>query len=196
MGSDVFGAYGIAYDRSLDVFVGKYSGKCVVVGTGWSMWDDLLAAGFVKNAYRQPFTVIAINRAVQDLPCFVDHGYSNHAKLLKVWHAGRDEVHQKKDKHAGMTILHSNRDGVDVNWKWPGWGTSTMGGLLMALAMGFDDISVCGMPMDNGGHYYDPPWHETNFENDNNERVWQQAAARVFHGKVKIISGRFKELGC
>lgn len=192
---DVYDAYGIAFPEELKEVVGTESGRCLIVGSGWNIFEDLLNAGFQKNEYLQRgFDVMGINRAVQDLPCYVKHGYSNHARNLRIWYQGRDETHQKKDKHKPKTTLHSNRDGVDVCWRWPGWGTSSLGAVLTAISLGYDEIVICGVPMDNGGHYYDPPWYETNFGNDNNERSWRQASERVFKGKVSVMSGRLKEI--
>lgn len=197
MCKDVFDAYGIAYDAGQwDRWAGSEVGKCLVVGTGWNMWEDLENAGFIAGEWIQPFHVMAVNRAVQDLPCFVTHAYSNHAKNLKIWAAGRDEVHLKKDQRIpDKTVLHSLRDGHGgVTWRWPGWGTSSLCAVLTAITLGYKEIVVCGVPMDNGPHYYDPPWHKTNFANDHNDRHWISCAKRVFKGKVKVLSGRLKDL--
>ena len=196
MSRDVFNAYGIACDPALEEWIGSERGKCLVVGTGWTLWQDMEAAGFEKGEWKQPFGIVAVNRAVQDLPCFVNHGFSNHARMLRLWHGGRDEVHARKDRlHPGTTVLHSIRGGHDgIVWPWSGCGTSSLCAVLTAITLGYEEVLVCGVPMDKGPHYYDPPWHKTNFANNHNDRHWQDCARRVFNGRVRVMSGRLASL--
>ena len=50
-------------------------------------------------------------------------------------------------------------------------------------------------PMDSGPHYYDPPWHKTNFTNKNNVRPWAKAKrAGLFDGCVTIVSENLNKL--
>lgn len=177
-------------------YVGSESGKCFVIGTGHTIWDDLKKAGFQEGQYKQDAGIIAVNRSIQDLPCHVDHAYSNHHRGLVWWIQGRDEVHLKKDKHQKPTILHTNGNEQHrfVHWPFPGNGTSTLNAVYLAFSLGYNEICVVGTPMDNGPHYYDPPWHVTNFENSHNIRFWSNAKKRLFGDRVKIYSNNLKEL--
>ena len=143
-------------------------GKVVVCGTGYTLWDDLLDAGFqVNKKWNQNFDVMAVNRSIMDIPCFVSHGYSNHMDALVRWADARDEAYKHRDK--GGTQLHSNREynkRIKV-WTLPGYGTSGLNAVFLALLLGYEEIKIAGMPIDNGPHYYDAPYFEwNNFENE------------------------------
>jgi hypothetical protein len=130
------------------------------------------------------------------MPCLVNHAYSNHAKGLNIWRYGRDEVHEKIDKHQPkMFKVHTNRDFSKMyKWPLPGTGTSTLNAVYLAILLAYKDILVCGVPMDNGPHYYDPPWHVTNFTTKNNVRPWWKARNVLKQCGVTIISENLNKL--
>jgi hypothetical protein len=45
------------------------------------------------------------------------------------------------------------------------------------------------MPMDNTGHFFDPPWYGTDNEDRGITIEWDEAAP-IFAGRVKSLSGR------
>ena len=143
----------------------------LICGTGYSLWDDLDTLGFNWDKWDQSsrFDIISVNRAVMDLPCPVNHAYSNHMDMLPKWVAARDVSYQQKDRrYASPTHLHSNQKYSGVShWKTlPGHGTSGLNAVYLALYLGYDRVKVCGMPIDNGPHYYDAPKAKTtNFLN-------------------------------
>ena len=88
-------------------------------------------------------------------------------------------------------------------WPWPGHGTSSLNGCYTGLALGYDEIVLCGAPLDDSGHYFDPPTWHTNFVREIPDvdrggviqpRYWSEAKARIFDGKVKSMSGRTRDL--
>ena len=61
------------------------SGKCVVCASGHTMWSDLQEAGFVPTKWKQNFDIVAVNRAIMDIPSAIDFGYSNHMDMMLLW---------------------------------------------------------------------------------------------------------------
>lgn len=146
---------------SLPEEAGTRTGKVLVCGSGHTLWDDMSAAGFVPSKWKQNFDIIAVNRAVMDIPAPVDFVWSNHMDMMLPWVQGRDVAYKQKDKSSPS--LHSNREYTRTTvWPFPGSGTSTLNAVMLAVALGYDDIKVCGAPMDNGPHYYDAPWFTWN----------------------------------
>lgn len=145
--------------RELPKMVGE--GKCLVCASGHTLWDDLLEAGLTPNKWKQNFDVMAVNRAVMDLPCKVDTAYSNHIDMLEKWARARDVAYTQKD--SGDIKLYSNREYRDYTQvPVPGNGTSTLNAAMTALMLGYTQIYICGAPLDNGPHYYDPPYFKWN----------------------------------
>lgn len=193
-GNDLWDFLRIA--RPDNMHIGSESGEAIVCATGHTMWDDLISAGFQPGSRVQDKGIVAVNRAMQDLPCHIDHSWSNHTQMLYWWANGRDEVHQAAEKHyPKKTIQHSQKDFRTVV-SWPEFGmagTSTLSATYLAFALGYNKVHLCGTPMDNGPHYYDPPWHKTNFDNRHNARYWANAEKRFFKGRVVYHSPRLKE---
>lgn len=180
-------------------FIGSESGECIVCATGHTMWDDLLRAGFNTQSREQDKGIITVNRALQDLPCHIDHAWSNHTNKLYWWRVGRDEVHDNIEKHhRKKVVLHSQKEhkGVVV-WPFGMAGTSTLSAVYLAFALGYEKVHLCGTPMDNGPHYYEPPWWKTNFDNGKKSlghaRYWANAERRFFKGRVVYYSENLKE---
>lgn len=178
---------------------GKYSGKLLIVASGHTVWSDLerYKFGEREDAIRFPGDVMAVNDVGMHLPCELTHWYSNDWKMLPLWARARRprlvKVHQKKIE------LHSCFSEIGHKWPWPGHGTSSLNAVYTGLALGYEEIILAGVPLDNGGHYFDPPWVRTNFENevptrDGQLRYWKVAKTQVFDGRVKSLSGRTKEL--
>lgn len=173
-------------------------------GTGHTLWDDLLKCGFNNKKWKQNFDIITVNRALSDFPAFVDHCYSNHADKLFWWAGARDEAHTHKDKTKGngKTLLHSNQEHNKViKWTLPGNGTSGLNAVMLGLYLGYSEIKVCGIPIDNGPHYYDPPYfswvnfNNPRFDEDLKEKGILEASMNdgILRPWVKFLE-RFKDI--
>ncbi len=72
---------------------------------------------------------------------------------------------------------------------------------MVALAMGYDNITVAGIPFDNTGHFYDPPHSHTlgqghnwsNFKNETPDSLLKRSLP-LMKGKVRAVSGRLKDI--
>lgn len=181
---------------------GKYSGKLLIVAGGRCVWDDL--EGFAVPAKHGqvsidwPGDVMCVNDIGMHLPCKIDHWYSNDGNMLPCWNMAR----RPEFKRLNETIqLHSFMDKPNIwKWPWPGHGGSGLNSVYTGLGLGYDEILIAGMPSDDSGHYFDPPWVQTNFtkevapQKDHHvNRFWQNAINHCFEGRVKAISGRTGE---
>ncbi len=84
------------------------------------------------------------------------------------------------------------REEHGVNAYWPGaevGATSGCFGALVGLMLGYTEIVLAGIPMDNGGHFFDPPWYTTDMEDKTVHRQWGWARDNVFKGRVTSLSG-------
>ena len=173
-------------------------GDVFVVSSGHSVWSDLEKAGFHKDLWKQNAGIIAVNDMGLHLPCHVDHWYSNDTPFLKALREARRPEYMKEDKGYPKTLYHSCFHGglVDYHWPWPGNGTSAIGAVFCALALYTGKVKVCGVPMDEKGHYFDPPWKTTKFNNEGTggHRFWKRAFREVFDGRVEIMSGTLSGL--
>jgi len=171
--------------KPLPEIAGTYSGRILVCGGARCIWDDL--ADFLPEI-RGGVHVMCINDLGMHYPYSFKHWYSNSADELKVWSQAR-----RRDLDNGHT-LHSCNPGAGHLWPWPGHGTSGLNAVYTALALGYDDIILCGIPLDDSGHYFDPPWRGSNFTHEVPEMKWWKNAVQYFDGKVSSRSGRTREL--
>lgn len=173
---------------------GQYSGPLLVVGSGRCVWDDL------EGWSQHDVHVLAVNAMIEHFPLGVTHAYSNHADKCAHWINARCEKLKKRDPNP--IVSHSfqhNRAGSKYSWPWPGHGSSGMSAILTGIGLGYDSIVVAGMPLDNSGHFTDPPVQHSlhkgvppsNFLNEADDVHWKNMCNRVFEScGVKCFSGR------
>jgi hypothetical protein len=167
-------------------------GSLVICASGASIWDDFYS--FACDAWVQPFDIMCVNDMGMHFPHSIKHWYSNDFEMLPRWARARRPQFQGTPRNE-KAILHSCYpcDGA-LKWPWHGGGTSTLGAVFTGLALGYNEVIVCGAPLDNGPHYFEPPHFKTNFEQSGGFRMWQDARQRYFEGKVKAISGNLKRI--
>lgn len=173
-------------------------GECLVVGTGRNVWEEVRGLPQIRH-------VICVNDMGMYWPGYIRHWYSNDIEQLVHWSEGRRRPHVQLYGKGWM--LHScfERTGVaykDVHyWPIPGHGSSGLVAILLAICLGYDNITVAGVPLDNSGHFYDPPnnhqmRHEsrpwTNFVDESKDRIIERCIP-LFKGRVFPLSGRLRE---
>jgi hypothetical protein len=162
------------------------SGKLLIAGSARCVWEDISTIS-VNN-----YEIMALNDMIMHFPGPLKHAYSNDVKMLANW------IKARRTRYVmdwGQTNAHSCHGG----WPWPGHGTSSLNAIYTGLALGYDEILLAGVPLDDSGHYWEAPWLRSNFtkevsNRDGEIRFWANAARNVFDGKVKSLSGRTKEL--
>lgn len=192
------GVLGITLTTVPQKWVGINVGKKVAIVAGAQcVWDDVFALGIQCDEFQNGYEILCVNDIVMHFPGRVDHLYSNDHRMFPYWLGARRRQYQKKK--FGTITTHSCQTGGQVTWPWPGHGTSALGAVYTALAMGYDKIVLCGVPLDNSGWYHAPPWYRSNFERevaptvDGQLSIWTNAR-RAFKNRVYSMSGRTKEL--
>ena len=143
---------------------------------------------------------MCVNDIGMHFPDRVAHWYTNDSRMIQRWRAARRPKYARMYDKETPPATHSCFGGADYDWPWPGHGSSGLNAVYTGLALGYQQIVLVGIPLDNGGHYFDPPWLTTNFENEvpdrreNEPKYWEMAAREVFNGRVKSMSGRTAEL--
>lgn len=194
---DDFSFLGIA-TQSYPELVGKFAGrKLLVVAGAKCVWSDLALLG-VSGGDNAGWDVMCVNDIVMHYPGRVAHLYSNDHRLIPHWLGARRKQYERAYGPVGH--VHSCRTGARYNWPWPGHGTSALGAVYTGLAMGYEPIVLCGVPLDDSPNYFSPDWEGRNFTSEvpvkasGEMAYWAQAARRCFRGRVKSMSGRTREL--
>jgi len=178
-----------------------YCGTLLIVASGHTAWSDLDELGLGNYGATQvlPWDVMCVNDMIMHFPQKMTHAYSNDHLWLNQWIRAR-RPRYVKDYDAGLVTHTCQCGGSSMKiWPWPGHGTSSLNATYTGLALGYDKIILCGAPLDDGGHYFDPPWVKTNFsrevaDRDGHPKFWSTAKRDVFEGKVFSMSGRTMEL--
>jgi hypothetical protein len=174
----------------------------VICADAECVWDDLERFGCrsdqgLGRVDKNGWHFMTVNKVVEVFPGNIEHCYSNSPSCLKRFVAARRdeyaEFHQPRH-------LHAISPGVEHVWNFGGHGTSGLGAALVAVALGYHRIVLCGMPLDDGPHNGEPPWRRTGFASseaaggvrtDRNVH-WQKAKELAFDGMVRSMSGRTK----
>lgn len=192
---DWINSFGLSKMFLPEDWLGRYEGKKIIVaGGGACVWDDLQRLGYRSD--HPQWHVMAINDLIMHFPGPMEHAYSNDYKMLPKWIAARrpNYVRLYGPPHAHSTGPHGTR------WPWPGHGTSALNAVYTALALGYRRVVLCGVPLDNGPHYWQAPWEECNFtrevgiKTNGDMMYWQNAKEKIFKGHVKSMSGRTRDL--
>lgn len=188
---------GISPNQFPDIKIRNQQETLVICASARCVWDDL------KKINWSSHDIMCVNDLVMHFPGVVKHAYSNDRHMLPRWVAARRP--QYVDKFPGDIYVHTCNGGEGLYvWPFPGHGTSSLNAVYVGLAMGYENIILAGMPLDNSGHYFDPPigWDSQVYSNFSNEvadrdglpRYWDMAAKDIFGGRVKSLSGRTKDL--
>ena len=187
-------------DTSHPNLVDRWSGKLAVCGSGRTLWDDLERLKIRLYTEQDGWDVMVVNDVVQHMPRRIMHFYSNDRTMLEAWMAARRPMLRKR--WGQPEYVHTCKSGprIAYKWPWPAHGSSGLGAVYCALAMGYDPVVLCGVPLDDDGHYFDPPGEHTAFTQevgttvDGDLMYWAKAQSKLFHGRVFSMSGRTREL--
>ena len=172
----------------------------VIVGSGRCVWEDLEKIWPVECA------VMCINDMIMFYPGEIDHVFSCDGYMLKYWWAARRPPYKSQFERIPSFHTVDNDQNVPESYKrhhFVGGGTSGLAACFAGLDLGYNHIVLCGVPIDNSGHFWEAPWGATNFQREiaNSEgkirgdgrRFWVNAMEK-FDGRVKSLSGFTKIL--
>jgi hypothetical protein len=182
---------------------GQYGGGLIICADAACLWDDLERFGARIDTGngrvgKPGYHIMTINKVVETMPAAIEHCYSNEPKTLQRFLAARRPEYARE--FAPPKYSHSISPGCTWTWPFGGHGTSGLGSVLVGLALGYQRIVLCGMPLDDSGHNGEPPWRKCRFEtseaagnvNTGWNSHWKKAHQLAFEGKVKSMSGRTK----
>lgn len=152
-----------------------------VCASGHTLWDDLSRVpGFDAKSWKQPFDIMAVNDAGMHIPYQLAHWYSNDGWLRywkearRPWFPGQEGPRGARNeniKYHSWTQI-SELPGLQVH-SLQGGGTSSLNACLLGVQLKYEKIYLCGCPLDNGPHYFDPPWVKSNFDNTHELGIWE-----------------------
>lgn len=188
------------FERDFPKIAGAYSGKIVICADAACIWDDLERFGCrddaINGVAKPGWDFMTVNKMVEVFPGRIEHAYSNSPSCLKRFvNARRDEyaLEFKAPAHA-----HAINPGFGHAWPFGGHGTSGLGAVLVAIALGYSRVVLAGMPLDDGPHNGEPAWRRTAFASSeaagsvgtDRNTYWHKAKELAFGGKVRSLSGR------
>jgi len=113
---------------------------------------------------------MAVNDMIVHYPYPIVHAHSINRQMLQAWTETRRPKNKNLKKHC---------------FRWPGVKSSGLNAVYCGLDLGYSEIVVCGVPLDNSGHYFDPPWLQTAFD-----RNAGHLSGCSFDENVYFMSGR------
>lgn len=136
--------------HSYPAYPERHAGPVIVCGNAWCLLDDLSEARKIERFRDAP--VIGVNGASAHLR--LDFLFSRHPQHLRRWRA-------KQAMRGHAFTVHSGGAAEDaavypwVDYWWRdvgGQGTSTWSARKLARLLGFDEVVLCGMPLEVGGY--------------------------------------------
>jgi len=171
---------------------GTYSGKLVIIGCSRGVWDDL------KDLMPIECDVMCINDMISYYPGEITHAWTNNEGRHESYWASRRSLYKKR---FGEPLFHtlSRWNSEHISWPYTGIGTSSYNACRAGLDLGYDEIILCGLPMDDSGHFWEVPFDEFRVERPRKLDFDMQFAADYGlwegikgTGKVKSMSGNTK----
>lgn len=171
--------------------------RVLIVGTGRRAWEDVERSGWDRGL---GLDILCVKDALIHFPGNVDHAYSEHPDQLVLMSRLRRTRRKIMAKQDHKWRLHTACEDFHAvhNWGMPRFGCSGMGATMVGLLLGYHQVVLAGIHLDDSGHYYDPHWQITSFarqyrDKDGAPRVWKGMSEKYFDGKVKALSGRLAE---
>ena len=192
---------GVYLNSAHNKVINSCSGNLLLLGGGKNVWNEYIEAKefFDKTGYNNgTYQIMCVNDIAGQFKAEpIHHAVSLHKRILPAVRLLRREKSMLED-----IVTHSHKAGpqIDIVWDMPNvGGTSGLFAVQVALALGYKKIIVCGVPMDNSGHYYDPDGvninHATQFDVKSNIMPWRQIASRPMPKvRVRSMSGRTAEV--
>lgn len=202
MGLDLDPARDLGFTKVPQVAGFPFHGRLMVCGAGRSLWDDLRAV-LDKWERGGSFHTMAVKQVGMYLPWKPEHWAGAHGERFQ-WMVPLRRDHYYFKGRVNERGVYPNKLGIKVHaekgwplvdyaWEGPLTGTSGLFAVRIGLALGYDEIALCGMPLDGLGRFYDAPWNHGPDLNVVDMSEWEKFLP-VFKGRVRSMSGRTREL--
>jgi hypothetical protein len=169
---------------------GNFSGICLVAACGRCVWEDMARFKEISNDIRAD--IMAVNLMGLIYPGRIQHWVSIHHEIF----AGLEALRSFRLGRHGHVWTHSLKTGPGVQFAWgieKMGGTSTLYAALVALCLGYTKVILAGAPLNNDGHFYDPPGEVTAFNSRPIKLEWESARQEMFQDRVRSMSGWTKK---
>jgi hypothetical protein len=168
---------------------GKFHANMIILGGGKTVWEDY----FFARSIMPKSEIMCVNDIGGQFKAeHIHHMVSLHTGFFVATKLLRQEKSVNLDYRNHFPKAAT---GVDVVWRMQNvGGTSGLFATKIAVAMGSKHIILCGIPMDNTGHYFDPPNadgnHTTKFSQNNCNLVpWRDCK------KSGLVMSRVRSMG-
>lgn len=164
--------------------LGRYSGPAVLLGGARCIWADLELLKDFAGARA------AVNEIGMHYAGRLDHWLTLHPEYMPGWMLWRLN-HCMGEGHRPQTHSHHAAPGIDHHWANVDLvgGTSGLAALYVLAMLGYRPIVAAGIPMDDSGHYFDPPAHKTPEFGDGAVRSEWQQGCDILRGIAFSVSG-------
>lgn len=166
-----------------------YTQRAIVIGGGANVWQELEALGNIKDSA----SIIAINDAGYAYPGKLDLWVTLHPQKMPAWIQKRKEAGFNMDF---VTVGHGEKpqytDEVSLCWRSEGRasGSSGLYACQVALEKGFEEIILCGVPMNGDKNIFrGKEWSDF----VGYRQAWKEHVDKL-KGKVYSQSGWTKDL--
>lgn len=183
--------------------VDSFSGRLIICASGRCLWDDLERVS--KRFDGEVHDVMAVKQVGIHFPWPIRHWVGAHGERFQWMVPLRKDGYYFRGKVGEVRGVHPVKQGFNVHSDrpWPMvdkvWevrkltGTSTLFGVKVAMALGYDEIVLCGAPLDGSGRYYSAPSKPGDDLNMATMQEWDEYY-HLMKGRVKSMSGRTREL--
>lgn len=169
--------------------------RLLILGGSKTVWTDYFEA---RKLMPKPYDIMCINDIAGVFKCEpINHIVSLHAVLCEPLRILRRE--KGMVEHV-ITHSYKHRPGVQVCWDGVQEGEESGHlALKIALLMGYEKIIICGISLDNKGHFFDPKDPSMNnstvFNVRKDDRAWEKYShIEECAKRTKAISGRLASI--
>ena len=161
----------------------RYFGPVAVLGGGRTVWQDYdRAVSFGIDKF------IVTNDIGSHFHGVIEHWVTLHPLYMKGWRYYRDKhTYGAGTPYRTHSVKHEA--GIDHVWNTKAVSMSGTFAVWVALALGYSKVLLCGVPMDDSGHYFDHPRYITSNDNRTQRVEWENAKANWFQDRVRSFSG-------
>lgn len=173
-----------------DIFQ-QCKGSLLVMGSARCLWDDLARFDHIHSGER-----MSVNWSSFSYKGKIDHICSVHSDIIHLIKGYHDYKLRNIDgPPVCRTHGQHNIPGVDIVWDIEdGGGSSSLFGVLVGLCLGFTKIVLAGVPLDNSGHYFDPPIScGDDFSARHVMHAWRNKIDNSFKDRVRSLSGNTRK---